>query len=180
MRCNFYFNVLVEGFDKQKAKEILDERVDRIKEDRFIKKSSLKLVKKPLSYYAGSSKNKKILEKEEKAKKKKTPEQLQKIFVYRKDYEISLEFDNYLDYINTVIRYNPDYSEFIEPLDFHFTIDEMNNFMGVILDGHRKLVMENSVMFGIIQKKCPEVLTKEFREKNKLKSKPNHNKTYKE
>lgn len=165
MKSKFFFSVLVQGWKPEESNELLESRINNLKADKHVSKENFKMLKHPLSYYDSHPKNIKINEEEQKSEKKRTKDELVAEYVYRKDCIIDLEFENLQDYFWTIVRHNPDYAEILEAEGWdEDKIYELNSFVGVVLDGQRKIVAENGIMMGIIKKKCPEVLSKESSE----------------
>ena len=159
IKAEFLFNVLVKGWKKEEAKELLNMRIEKLKEDKNLLRETIQIIKKPLSYYDSHPENLRIQEEEKKAEKKRTDEELIPISVYRKDFIVKMDFENLQDYFWAIVRHSPDYAEILEADGWDDDkVLELNQFVGVVLDGQRKIVTENSIMLGIIKKRCPDVL----------------------
>jgi len=183
LKTNFMFNVLVTGYQEDKAKQILDERLGKLAEDKLILGEPTIEVK-PLEFFKELPKNKEMLEEfyaMQKKDKKAVDPNLDK-YIYRMDYIVRANFNEVLDYTNTIMKYSPDYAEALTSDKLKFLeIVELNELIGSFLNTQRDIIQKNRIMFQILKEKHPEMFEKkgevkaeEIKPKTKTKPKTKH------
>jgi len=162
LKTNFMFNVMITGYDEDRAKKILDERLGKLEEDKLIMgKPTIEV--KPLEFFKELPKNKEMLEEfyaMQKKDKKAVDPNLDK-YIYRMDYIVRADFNEVLDYTNTIMRYSPDYAEALTSDKLKFLeIVELNELIGSFLNTQRDIIQKNRIMFQILKERCPDLFVK--------------------